>query len=59
MVTFSDRLTFIAGQKMSEERLFQKSVEKNDPDKKALSSEGLWCPELQRMFLRFALGARA
>ncbi|MBV8883564.1 MAG: transposase [Chroococcidiopsidaceae cyanobacterium CP_BM_RX_35] len=31
----------------------QKSVDKNDPDKKALSSYGLWCPELQQMFLRF------
>ena len=34
-------------------RLLQKSVEKHDPDKKALSSYGLWCPELQEMFLRF------
>ena len=34
-------------------RLQQKSLNKDDPDKKALSSYGLWCPELQRMFLRF------
>ena len=34
-------------------RLLQKSIDKNDPDKKALSSYGLWCPELQKMFLRF------
>ena len=34
-------------------RLHQTSVDKNDPDKKALSSYGLWCPELQQMFLRF------
>ncbi len=37
-------------------RLLQKSIDKNDPDKKALSSYGLWCPELEKMFLRFALG---
>ena len=34
-------------------RLLQKSIDKNDPDKKALSSYGLWCPELEKMFLRF------
>lgn len=34
-------------------RLLQKSVDKDDPDKKALSSYGLWCPKLKKMLLRF------
>ncbi len=34
-------------------RLLQKAIDKNDPDPKALSSYGLWCPELERMWLRF------
>ena len=34
-------------------RLLQKSLDKNDPDKKALSSYGLWCPQLKKMLLRF------
>ncbi|NJO93693.1 MAG: hypothetical protein HC820_03795 [Hydrococcus sp. RM1_1_31] len=34
-------------------RLVQKSLDKDDSDKKALSSYGLWCPQLKKMFLRF------
>jgi hypothetical protein len=37
-------------------RLIQQSVEKDDPDPKAISCYGLYVPELEKMWLRFVDG---
>lgn len=37
-------------------RLMQQSVEKDDPDPKAISCYGLYVPELEKMWLRFVDG---
>jgi hypothetical protein len=37
-------------------RLIQQSVQKDDPDPKAISCYGLYVPELQKMWLRFVDG---